>query len=88
MLTIRQPCVYILASRRHGTLYVGVTSNLIARLHQHRAGNNAVGDRPRETAEKLAPRLEDRADRAREPVLGGSGGRYGLRLAGVAQNGF
>ena len=32
----RQPCVYILASRRHGTLYVGVTSNLAARLYQHR----------------------------------------------------
>ena len=32
----RQPCVYMLASRRHGTLYVGVTSDLFARLHQHR----------------------------------------------------
>lgn len=38
MLTQRQPCVYILASRRHGTLYIGVTSNLVARLHQHRTG--------------------------------------------------
>jgi putative endonuclease len=34
----KQPCVYILASRRHGTLYIGVTSDLIARLHQHRTG--------------------------------------------------
>ncbi|MEO6255294.1 MAG: GIY-YIG nuclease family protein [Sphingomicrobium sp.] len=34
----RQPCVYILASRRHGTLYIGVTSNMGGRLHQHRAG--------------------------------------------------
>ncbi|HEX2762965.1 MAG TPA: GIY-YIG nuclease family protein [Allosphingosinicella sp.] len=34
----RQPCVYILASRRHGTIYIGVTSNLMARLHQHRTG--------------------------------------------------
>ncbi len=32
------PCVYILASRRHGTLYIGVTSNLLARLVQHREG--------------------------------------------------
>ena len=32
----RQPCVYILSSRRHGTLYVGVTSDLLARMHQHR----------------------------------------------------
>ena len=28
--------VYILASRRNGTLYIGVTSNLAARLWQHR----------------------------------------------------
>jgi len=32
----RNPCVYILASERYGTLYVGVTSNLVARLWQHR----------------------------------------------------
>ncbi len=34
----KQPCVYILASKPYGTLYIGVTSNLIARLHQHRSG--------------------------------------------------
>ena len=34
----RQPCVYILASRRYGTLYIGVTSDLPARLYQHRNG--------------------------------------------------
>ena len=33
-----QPTVYLLASRRNGTLYCGVTSNLIQRLHQHREG--------------------------------------------------
>jgi putative endonuclease len=32
------PTVYILASHRNGTLYIGVTSNLIQRLHQHRSG--------------------------------------------------
>ncbi|WP_425497734.1 GIY-YIG nuclease family protein [Lysobacter arvi] len=32
----RQPCVYILASQRNGTLYVGVTSDLPRRIHQHR----------------------------------------------------
>ncbi|MEE4451797.1 GIY-YIG nuclease family protein [Novosphingobium resinovorum] len=32
----RQPCVYILASGHYGTLYIGVTSNLIGRLWQHR----------------------------------------------------
>jgi putative endonuclease len=30
--------VYILASRMQGTLYVGVTSNLPARIEQHRTG--------------------------------------------------
>ena len=32
----RQACVYILASKPFGTLYIGVTSDLIARLWQHR----------------------------------------------------
>ncbi|WP_336986909.1 GIY-YIG nuclease family protein [Altererythrobacter aquiaggeris] len=33
-----QPCVYLLASKRNGTLYVGVTSNLMQRIAQHRDG--------------------------------------------------
>lgn len=33
-----QPTVYLLASRRNGTLYLGVTSNLLRRIAQHRAG--------------------------------------------------
>ena len=36
-----QPAVYILASRHNGTLYVGVTSNLIQRVWQHK---NNVAD--------------------------------------------
>ncbi|MBF9150771.1 GIY-YIG nuclease family protein [Novosphingobium jiangmenense] len=32
------PTTYILASKRNGTLYIGVTSNLLARIHQHRDG--------------------------------------------------
>ncbi len=32
----RQPAVYMLASRRNGTLYTGVTSNLVQRIWQHR----------------------------------------------------
>jgi putative endonuclease len=31
-----QPAVYILTSRRNGTLYVGVTSNLVKRVHEHK----------------------------------------------------
>ena len=33
---MKQPCVYILASSRNGTLYVGVTSNLVQRIWQHK----------------------------------------------------
>ena len=33
--------VYILASGRHGTLYIGVTSNLRTRLEQHRNGRGS-----------------------------------------------
>ncbi|WP_417596066.1 GIY-YIG nuclease family protein [Parasphingorhabdus sp.] len=36
MREAKQPCVYILASQPYGALYVGVTSNLIQRLYQHR----------------------------------------------------
>ncbi len=32
----KQPCVYILASKKNGTLYIGVTSNLIQRIWQHK----------------------------------------------------
>ena len=31
-----QPAVYILASQRNGTLYIGVTSNLVQRIWQHK----------------------------------------------------
>ena len=33
----RIPCVYILASKRNGTLYTGVTSNLPKRLQEHQS---------------------------------------------------
>ncbi len=36
----KQPCTYILASQRNGTLYVGGTSDLIKRAWEHK--NNVV----------------------------------------------
>ena len=36
----KQPYVYMLASKKNGTLYIGVTSSLIQRIWQHK--NNQV----------------------------------------------
>jgi putative endonuclease len=32
----KQPAVYILASRRNGTLYIGLTSDLVKRIWEHK----------------------------------------------------
>jgi putative endonuclease len=37
-MTGKSPAIYIVTNKRHGTLYVGVTSNLINRIHDHRTG--------------------------------------------------
>ena len=34
----KQPCVYMLASGKIGAIYIGVTSTLLVRVHQHRTG--------------------------------------------------
>ena len=36
---MKNPCVYILASHRNGTLYIGVTSDLIQRCWEHQTGS-------------------------------------------------
>ena len=36
----KQPAIYILASQRNGTIYIGVTSNLIKRIWEHK--NNVI----------------------------------------------
>ena len=36
----KNPCVYIMANKRNGTIYVGVTSSIKHRTWQHRTGFN------------------------------------------------
>jgi putative endonuclease len=48
---MKQPAVYIMASRRNGTLYTGVTSALAARAWQHR--NDTGGFTARHGCERL-----------------------------------
>lgn len=38
---MKNPAIYIMASKPNGTLYVGVTSHLIHRVHQHKTGQIA-----------------------------------------------
>ncbi|NCP12442.1 MAG: GIY-YIG nuclease family protein [Sphingomonadales bacterium] len=47
-----QPCVYILASAKYGALYIGVTSDLMQRLYEHRSGSVA-GFTKRHNVKKL-----------------------------------
>jgi putative endonuclease len=35
-MMVKQPAVYILANKRNGTIYIGVTSNLRDRIWQHK----------------------------------------------------
>ena len=76
---------YILASQRSGTLYTGMTEDLVRRMEEHREkvirGFTAKYDvtqlslPPLTPDQGMAAALEDRPDRANEPELARSDGR-------------
>ena len=35
---MRKPAVYIIANEKNGTIYTGVTSDIVKRVHQHKEG--------------------------------------------------
>ena len=35
---MKRPCVYIISNKYHTTLYIGVTSDIMQRMAQHRSG--------------------------------------------------
>ncbi|WP_411339625.1 GIY-YIG nuclease family protein [Sphingopyxis sp. J-6] len=39
---MRQPCLYILTNRNNQLFYIGVTSDIAARIMQHRAGKGSA----------------------------------------------
>jgi len=56
----KSPHVYMLASRRYGTLYIGVTSDLVRRVWQHREG--VIGGFTSEYGVKLLVWFESHAE--------------------------
>ena len=49
----KQAFVYILASQRNGTLYTGVTSNLIQRIYEHKTKTDAQSFTAKYTVNQL-----------------------------------
>jgi putative endonuclease len=75
----RRPCTYILASQKGGTLYIGVTSDIAARLWQHRNGATpgfASGYRAiRLVHAEFSERMADAIAREKQLKIGTARGR-------------
>ena len=48
---MKQPIVYIITNKKNGTLYTGVTSNLVQRIYQHK--ENLLEGFTKSVSEKL-----------------------------------
>ncbi len=60
----RQPCVYILASRPHGSIYTGVTADLVRRVWQHKRGEGSAFTRRYQINKLVWMEPHDRMDQA------------------------
>jgi putative endonuclease len=74
--------VYILASRRNGTLYVGVTNDLLRRIDEHRSGHGSVFVRRYGVTTPVWFEVHERIDEAiaREKQLKGWNRAWKIRL--------
>src|SRR4030042_1454384 len=88
---IKQPLVYILASARNGTLYIGVTSDLVKRIWEHK--NNLVeGFSKRYGVHQLVwyelhENMESAINREKHPRDGRTGGGGGPAGGGDGRGG-
>ncbi len=74
--------VYLLASRKHGTLYIGVTNDLRRRMEEHRSGQGAEFTRKHDVHRLVYFEPHERIDAAieREKQLKGWNSEWKIRL--------
>ena len=76
MVFQRGGCVYIITNKRHSVLYVGVTSNLLARIYDHKNKTYSNSFTAKYNCDKLVyycfyPNIEE-AISAEKAIKGGS----------------
>ena len=73
--------VYIMASQKHGTLYVGVTNSLARRVSEHREGRGSAFARRYGVTRLVYAEAFDRADEAIEQETRIKGWRRAWKIA-------
>ena len=76
----REPCVYILASRPHGAIYTGLTSDLPRRVWQHKRGQGSAFTRRYQIDKLVWMEPRETMDQA---ILGRSRSSAGARRIGA-----